>query len=131
MKDENTMAKKILIIDDERDMQIYLKTLFRKAGYETAVAGNGEEGLALAGTFMPDLITLDLLMPRKSGVLAYEGLRTSPETRDIPVIIVSGMSGHEDMFRGADQDLPPPQAVVDKPIDREAFLQKVGAILGV
>ena len=112
-------------------MQIYLKTLFRKAGYVTDVAGDGEEGLAKARTAGPDLITLDLLMPRKSGVLAYEGLRGSAETRDIPVIIVSGMAGHGELFRGEAGDLPPPDAVEEKPIDREKLLKTVARILGV
>lgn len=124
------MAKRILIIDDERDMQIYLRTLFRRVGYETAVAANGEEGLELAKTFQPHLITLDLLMPKKSGVLAYEGLRAMPETRKIPVFIVSGLAGNEEMFRGATADLPLPEAVVDKPIDRGALLKKVVEVIG-
>ena len=79
------MAKKILIIDDEKDMRVYLTTLFRKAGYETETAGNGEEGLRLAETFEPDLITLDLLMPKQSGVKAYRSLRTSSRTAPIPI----------------------------------------------
>lgn len=124
------MAKTILIIDDEQDMQIYLKTLFRKAGYKTAVAGNGEEGLKLALELQPDLITLDLLMPCKSGVLAYEGLRTSPQTAKIPVIILSGLPGKEELFQSGVQDLPRPEAVVEKPINRDAFLKEVEGILG-
>jgi CheY-like chemotaxis protein len=123
------MAKTILIIDDEQDMQIYLKTLFRKAGYDTAVASNGEEGLRLARELRPDLITLDLLMPCKSGVLAYEGLRTSSETTTIPVIILSGLPGKEELFKSGVRDLPRPEAVVEKPINREAFLKEVGRIL--
>ena len=59
------MAKTILIIDDEKDMRTYLGTLFQTAGYETRTAKNGEEGLALAIESPPDLITLDVLMPKK------------------------------------------------------------------
>ena len=124
------MSKRILIIDDERDMQIYLKTLFRKAGYEPRIAQNGEEGLKAAREYRPDLITLDVLMPRKSGVLAYESLREDPSTREIPVMIVTGLAGQEGMFLGARGDLPPPNAVMDKPIDREAFLRKVEELIG-
>ena len=54
------MASKILIIDDEKDMRAYLSALFKKAGYEVESASNGEEGLEVAKTFMPDLITLDV-----------------------------------------------------------------------
>ena len=61
------MAKKVLIIDDEKDMRVYLEAIFRKEGWETATASNGEEGLWLAEANRPDLITLDVLMPKKSG----------------------------------------------------------------
>ena len=120
------MAKRILVIDDERDMQVYLSTLFRRAGYETEVALNGEEGLSKVATFKPDLITLDLLMPRQSGVTAYTELRNSPETKEIPVIVVTGLPQHREALKG----LPTPNLVVDKPIDREALLVQVGELIG-
>ena len=71
------MAKKVLIIDDEKDMRVYLEALFRKEGFETETAENGEQGLWLAEANRPDLITLDILMPKKSGIKAYRGLISS------------------------------------------------------
>jgi CheY-like chemotaxis protein len=124
------MAKRILIIDDERDMQVYLGTLFRKAGYETAVAETGEDGVRLAAEIRPQLITLDILMPKQSGVVAYESLRRSADTGTIPIIIVTGLAQHEQLFNFDSVGLPPPDAVVDKPIDREAFLKQVGELIG-
>jgi two-component system phosphate regulon response regulator PhoB len=123
------MAKKILIIDDENDMRVYLGTLFRKAGYETKTAANGEEGLQLAETFVPDLITLDVLMPKGSGVRAYRGLRTSTTTRSVPIVVLTGLTRLDDFF-GDLGDLPRPDAMVEKPIDREAFLATVEGLLG-
>lgn len=123
------MAKKILIIDDEKDMQVYLGTLFRKAGYETKTAGNGEEGLQLAETFQPDLITLDVLMPKGSGVRAYRGLRSSPKVRSVPIVVLTGLTRLDDFF-GDLGDLPQPDAMVEKPIDRETFLHTVEQLLG-
>ena len=123
------MAKKILIIDDEQDMRLYLGTLFRKAGYETETAANGEEGLALAETSRPDLITLDVLMPKGSGVRAYRGLRSSAETRAIPIVVLTGLTRLDDFF-GDLGELPPPDAMEEKPIDRDAFLDKVRGLLG-
>jgi CheY-like chemotaxis protein len=124
------MAKKILIIDDEKDMRVYLSTLFRKAGYETDAAENGEAGLALARAEHPDLITLDVLMPKKSGVRAYRELRTSPETSGIPIVILTGLTKREDFFGDDLGDLPRPDAMVEKPIEREEFLEEVRGILG-
>jgi CheY-like chemotaxis protein len=123
------MAKKILIIDDEKDMRTYLATLFRKAGYETDTAPNGEEGLKIAEASHPDLITLDILMPKGSGVRAYRGLRTSQETKEIPIVVLTGLTRLDDFF-GDLGDLPRPNAMVEKPIDREAFLGTVEALLG-
>lgn len=123
------MAKKILIIDDEQDMLVYLATLFETAGYEPITAANGIEGLARARELRPDLITLDIMMPRRSGVRTYSELRSAAETRDIPVIILTGLSRQDDFF-GADLgELARPDAVVEKPIDRESFLSTVGALL--
>ena len=123
------MAHKILIIDDELDMQIYLKTLFKKAGFEAHVAKDGEEGLRLARELKPDLITLDILMPRQSGALAYEALRGSPETAAIPIVILTGLPSHEQLFSKTSEDLPPPDAVVEKPIDRETFVDQVTELI--
>jgi len=120
--------KKILIIDDEKDMRVYLEAVFRKAGYETESASDGDEGLWLAEAHQPDLITLDVLMPKKSGVKAYRALRTSKKTASIPIIVLTGLTRSDDFF-GDFGDLPRPEAVVEKPIEREAFLEKVGDLI--
>lgn len=124
------MAKKILIIDDEKDMRTYLGALFRKAGYETESAPNGEAGFALARSFAPDLITLDIMMPKKSGLKAYNELRTSPDTKGIPVIVLTGLTKQEDFFGDNLGELPRPEAIVEKPIERDDFLEKARQIMG-
>jgi DNA-binding response OmpR family regulator len=119
------MAKRILIIDDERDMRVYLSRLLQKAGYETQEARDGEEGLALARNGRPDLITLDLILPRKSGFQVFQELRSGEDTRDIPVIIVTGLS------RQKASTLGPDVPVLEKPIEQAVFLglvrEEVGA----
>jgi len=124
------MAKKILIIDDEKDMRVYLDTFLRKAGFETETAENGEEGLRKARASIPDLITLDLLMPKQSGVRAYRELRSAPETRGVPVIILTGLLRQEDFFKQDDGSLTAPDAIVEKPIERASFLKKVRELTG-
>ena len=123
------MAKKVLIIDDEKDMRVYLEALFRKEGYETESAENGDEGLWLAEANRPDLITLDILMPKKSGIKAYRSLRTSDATKGIPIIVLTGLTRLDDFF-GDLGDLPQPDALVEKPIEREAFVKEVERLVG-
>ena len=123
------MAKKVLIIDDEKDMRVYLEALFRKAGYDTESAADGDQGLWLAEAHRPDLITLDVLMPKKSGVKAYRGLRTSEATKGIPIVVLTGLTRTDDFF-GDLGDLPKPDALVEKPIVREAFLKQVEKLIG-
>jgi CheY-like chemotaxis protein len=124
------MSAKILIIDDEKDMCTYLGTLFRKEGFEIESASNGEEGIALAKSFQPDLITLDVMMPKKSGLKAYTELRTSAETKSIPIIVLTGLSKQEDFFGENLGELPQPDALVEKPIDRDKFIEVAKQVMG-
>ncbi len=123
------MAKKILVIDDEKDMRVYLSALLRKAGYEVESAVNGDEGLEKAAKLNPDLITLDVLMPKKSGVKAYRELRTNSATNSVPIIILTGLAQQEDFFGDELGDVPKPNAIVEKPIDRDDFLKLAEEIL--
>jgi DNA-binding response OmpR family regulator len=123
------MAKRILIIDDEKDMRTYLGALFKKAEYAVETAENGAEGLKLAKASPPDLITLDILMPKQSGVRTYRELRSCAETREVPIIILTGLTQQEDFFAELGS-LPRPDAIVEKPIDRDDFLDKAKKVIG-
>jgi CheY-like chemotaxis protein len=90
----------------------------------------GLEGLSAAQASRPDLITLDILMPKKSGLKAYRELRTSAETRDVPIIILTGLGRQEDFFGDDLGSLKRPDAIVEKPIDRNAFLAQAKTIMG-
>lgn len=123
------MTKKVLIIDDEKDMRVYLEAVFRKAGYETESAADGDQGVWLAEAHQPDLITLDVLMPKKSGVKAYRALRTSEKTASIPIVVLTGLTRSDDFF-GDFGDLPRPEAVLEKPIERDSFMEKIKELIG-
>jgi len=124
------MPKKILVIDDEADMRAYLSALFKKAGYAVQSAPNGEEGVALARSFGPDLVTLDVLMPKKSGVRAYRELRTAADTQGVAIVILTGLAKQQDFFGEELGGLRPPEAIVEKPIDRDRFLETVKGVIG-
>ncbi|MBU0983849.1 MAG: response regulator [candidate division Zixibacteria bacterium] len=122
------MPKKILIIDDEEDMRVYLETMFRKAGYETRTAVNGQDALEQIRDYAPDLITLDILMPQKSGLSCFEALREHKTTGTVPIMIVSGVTGHSEFF---DQTaLGGPTVFLEKPIKPDVVLSRSKELLG-
>ena len=86
------MPKKILIIDDDPVIVKYLKAVFSDNGYATCSAGSSMEGLEVVKEEKPDLISLDLQMPGEWGPRFYRKLRKDKELKDIPVIVVSGIT---------------------------------------
>ncbi len=86
------MAKKILIVDDEPDQRTFLITVAEENGYESMSAKDGVEGLELVRKEKPDLVLLDLMMPRKSGITMFQEMRKDETLSHIPVIIVTGVS---------------------------------------
>jgi CheY-like chemotaxis protein len=105
-----------------------MQTLLRKAGYETDTAVNGEDALEKIENIRPDLITLDILMPQKSGLKFFQALRERDETKELPVLVVSGLSGHSEFFENV--SLGGPTVFVDKPIEPDSFLRQVRELLG-
>jgi len=119
------MAKKILIVEDEEDPRVYLETLLKENGYETAVAADGVKATATVKTFKPDLILLDVLMPEETGIKFYMDLVKEPDLSKIPVIVVSGATQYKSLFNLNRPILPRPVGFVEKPIDRELLLSKI------
>ena len=127
--------KKILVLDDEPDVVTYLTTLFEDNGYDTESAENGEVGLEKARAGKPDLITLDISMPEKSGVRFYREIKEDPDLSDIPVVVVTGVtgfggqSGDFKKFLSTRKQVPEPDAFVAKPIEPDELLKIVANIL--
>ena len=117
------MSKKILIIDDESDIVAYMEKLFQTAGYETVSAEDGTAGLEVLKAEAPDLITLDLQMPKETGTAFYRHIHRDEKFNKIPIIVISGIAGRHLAIRK-------PTAVFDKPIDREALLKVVQETIG-
>lgn len=117
--------KTVLIIDDEPDACIYFSSVLEDNGYETIIAYSAEEGLSKIKTSPPDLITLDISMPEKSGVKLYNELRMDEAGRNIPVIIITGVSDDYRDFISKDNPVPPPEGYLSKPIDTEELLNMV------
>jgi DNA-binding response OmpR family regulator len=122
-------TKKILIIDDEEDVITYLSTFLTDNGYDTISAMNGREGVKKAIEEKPDLITLDVSMPEESGVKALKELQTGEVTKNTPIIMVTGVSTDIKRFIGSSRQVHPPEAFFEKPIDRDALLEKVKELI--
>jgi DNA-binding response OmpR family regulator len=124
-----SQKKKILIVDDEPDVLKYLQTLFLDNGFDVLTATNGAECYDTAINELPDLITLDISMPSESGVRAYRDLQENNSTKNIPVIIITGVTGEFKHFISTRKQVNPPIDYFEKPIEREKLLEKVRLIL--
>lgn len=83
--------KRILIVDDEKVNQDFLSAIVEEEGYHYQIAANGNEALRMVKKDKPDLILLDIMMP-KSGILVFKDIKKDPNLQDIPIIIITGAS---------------------------------------
>jgi DNA-binding response OmpR family regulator len=123
--------KKILIVDDEEDIRTYLSTLLGDQGFETLLAKDGEEARKQVEANSPDLISLDISMPQKSGIKFYREMKANDRWKKIPIIIVTGVSEDMHKFLSSRHQIPPPEGYLAKPVNREEILtliQKLTAI---
>ncbi len=123
--------KKILIIDDEEDVVTYLSTFFSDNGFITISAVDGKEGLQKAEAERPDIITLDVSMPEESGVRALRDLQNNEVTKNIPVIMITGVSSDIKRFIETRKQVHPPEGFFEKPINRDELLKKVKELLNL
>jgi twitching motility two-component system response regulator PilH len=86
------MSRKILIVDDEPDIVTFLRSVLEENGFSSLSAKNGIEGLEVLRKETPDLVLLDLMMPKKSGITMFQELRRDSTLSNTPVVIVTGVS---------------------------------------
>lgn len=86
------MAKKVLVVDDELDVRTFVSTLLETSGYKPLPAVDGKEGMVIARKEKPAVVILDVMMPNESGIGMYRELKTDPDLKDIPVIMLSALS---------------------------------------
>jgi len=148
------MAKRVLLVDDDPDSVKYLAAILHNHGYESVHAYDGNEGLRKVKQLAPDLIVLDVMMPKKSGLLLCSELKTDERYKHIPVLMLTGVSSIlqglessddntdgsiDDVLLAAlkkkirglrEQGLISPEMFVDKPVDPDAFIAKVRQLIG-
>ena len=129
--------KKVLIVDDEQSILIYLSTVLEDTGYATCSAQDGQEGLKVARQERPDLVCLDVMMPKRGGVSLYQEIKRDPDLRPIPVMFISAYNRIRDLrnptpFRKMipDPTIPQPELCMEKPIKVPEFLEAVAKLTG-
>ncbi|ACB83850.1 response regulator transcription factor [Natranaerobius thermophilus] len=88
---------KILVIEDEKNIVIPLKLYLQKQGFEVLVATNGVDGVSLAQEEKPDVILLDIILPKMNGYLVCEALKENEETKHIPIIFITAKSNETEI----------------------------------
>ncbi|MDH3320397.1 MAG: response regulator [Betaproteobacteria bacterium] len=94
------MTKKVLIVDDEPNIVAALEYLLQKNGYAVKVAANGEDALAQLDAFEPDLVLLDVMMPKVSGYEVCQRMRAQPQWRHIKIVILSAKGREVEVSKG-------------------------------
>ncbi len=94
------MTKRVLIVDDEPNIVISLEYLMKKEGFEVAVAADGEAALAEVARFVPDLVLLDVMMPKKSGYEVCEALRADPTCAGMRIVMLTAKGRETEMAKG-------------------------------
>lgn len=128
----------VLVVDDEPDFVAYVVAVLAEDGYTVTTAFDGEEALRHVRELPPDLVTLDISMPRKTGVLFYREMKAVERLRSIPVIVVTGLRRTneyaapfiERFFEFNDRRLPEPEIYLDKPVEKGTLLTAVKEALG-
>ena len=114
--------KKILLVDDSSTVLLLHRMMLSHCGYELLTAKDGQEALEKASTERPDLIFLDVLMPRMDGFQTCRALRSRPETKNVPIILVTTRGEPHYVRQGFESGCTD---YITKPFDGEELLAKV------
>jgi DNA-binding response OmpR family regulator len=121
------MSKRILIVDDEPSIVISLEFLMRREGFEVSVARDGEEGLAAIRTQRPDLVILDVMMPRLNGFEVCETVRTDPALARVRILMLTAKGREAEVKKGLALGA---DAYIPKPFSTRELVGRVHTLLG-
>ncbi len=149
------MSKKVLVVDDDENTVRFLSVALRENGYEPISAFDGEEGFQRVEDSNPDLLLLDVMMPKRTGFVLFKQLRRNEKYKNIPVIMLTAVAdvleedeshAGDDTFERPfdslreslkraivqmrDEGLVRPEKFIDKPIDPEALIEAVKELIG-
>jgi DNA-binding response OmpR family regulator len=124
-------APLVLVADDEDDIRSLVSFRLKRAGYDVITAADGEEALVLATTRLPDLVVLDMMMPKATGLEVMRSMREQSTTKDIPIILLTARAQEADVARGfeagADDYVKKPFSPQDLQARVQALLERTAA----
>ena len=128
--------KRVLVVDDEPDIRLFLKTVLEDNGFDVDTADNGKHALERIKDCKPDLIMVDLVMPKMRGITLLSYLEKNPEWAQIPFIVVTAHAhdelGKEDFLKlKAEKILTAPHSYIEKPIVASEYVKAVRMRLGL
>lgn len=121
------MTRKILIVDDEQNIVISLEFLMRREGYEVLVANDGDAALTQIAAHMPDLVLLDIMLPKKNGYEVCQQIRATPQWQGIKVIMLTAKGRDTEVTKGMALGA---DAYMTKPFSTKDLVAQVKAMLG-
>ena len=121
---EETAGKRILVVDDDRNLRKIIQTNLELAGYDVSTAANGEEALRLLDSMQPDLIVLDVMMPMMDGYEVARRIRRHPSNTHVPIIMLTAKSEVEDKLAGFEAGA---DDYITKPFGPQELLARVKA----
>jgi DNA-binding response OmpR family regulator len=120
------VAKKVLIVDDERNIVTALEFLLQKNGYDVRVAATGEEALAQLDAFRPDLVLLDVMMPKVSGYEVCQRVRSRPDWQGMKIVMLSAKGREVEVSKGMSLGA---DLYVTKPFSNTELVATIGRLL--
>lgn len=130
------MSKKVLVVDDDPDVRLFNVTVVEENGFTPIEASNGEEGLKLLKEERPDLVILDVLMPRQSGIRLFRDLKTDKSLKHIPIILLSGIAkktflrSQKALTEFGGESVPEPEIYLEKPVEPEELSAAINKFIG-
>ncbi|MFW6389596.1 MAG: response regulator [Halanaerobiales bacterium] len=114
--------RKIMVVEDAKNIILVLKKSLKNAGYDVITARDGLEAIEKAQSSAPNLILLDILIPKMNGFLVFEALQDDPKTEEIPVVFISAKAEKEDLEKAISMGA---KDYLIKPIKQEDLLETV------
>jgi len=122
-----TAKRRVLIVDDEPNIVTALEFLLERRGYEVRVATNGEEAVALVESFRPDVMLLDVMMPKRSGYEVCQRVRERPDMQHVKIVMLSAKGREAEVSKGLSLGA---DLYITKPFSTQELVERIDALLG-